>query len=123
MSQPFDPMNDAKPPSNVQTAGICMLIGGIMATMVSALVLLSTLCIWIFAIYGLVAGIMAIISATKLLGKDARGSGAPTTQAILLIINIINFDTIGLIMGIISLVLLSDEETKAYLNGEEGVLS
>ncbi|MFK7927022.1 MAG: hypothetical protein AB8H79_02450 [Myxococcota bacterium] len=123
MSEPYGAGVPEKAPQNVQIVGILMLIGGIFALLVSLTVLLSTLCIWVFAFYGIIAGIFAIISASKLLGSGSRGSGVPTTAAILLIINIVSFDTIGMIMGIISLVLLNDEDTKAWLTADTDVLT
>lgn len=49
----------------------------------------------------------------------AFGSGPPTAQAVLLIVNIINFDPISLTMGIIALVVAQDRASRDYLEGVE----
>lgn len=95
-----------------------MLIGGIFACLVSLAIAGATMCLWIPWIYGLVAGIMAIIKGIQLMGDVRPGSGIPTAQPVMLIINILNGDMIGMVMGIIALVLLNDPQSKAYLKGD-----
>jgi len=106
-------------PQPVQTAGICLLVGGIFAILTSASVLLGTLCLWLPAVYGVVAGVMAVVAASRLMGDNAFGYGMPMAPAVMLIINVINFDMIGMVMGILVLVLLQDAAAKAYLDGVE----
>lgn len=103
-------------PGNVQGAGICLLIGGIFAMLVSIGVLIGTCFVWVFGLYGFVAGIMAVVRGARLLG-ECEGTGNSMAAPIMLIINIINFDTIGLILGIVALVLLSDDSSRRYLEG------
>jgi len=106
-------------PSAVQTVGICLLIGGIFAILTSLGILASTVCLWLPGIFGLVAGILAIVKASRLMGEGAYGSGMPTTPAVMLIVNVINFDMIGLAMGIITLVMSQDPKVRNYLEGVE----
>ena len=75
-------------PSAVQTVGICLLIGGIFAILTSLGILASTVCLWLPGIFGLVAGILAIVKASRLMGEGAYGSGMPTTPAVMLIVNV-----------------------------------
>ena len=110
-----------KKPSNVQIAGICLLIGGIFSILTALLIGAGTFCIWVPFVYGLVAGIFGIVKGARLLGNDQQGfgSGLVTTPSVLLIVNIINFDMIGMVCGILALVLTQDDESKNYLTGYE----
>ena len=104
-------------PGKVQTIAIMQLVGGIMAVISAVVIAISTLFLWITWIYALVVGIMAIIRGAKLLGNAAYGAGNSKTVPIMMIINIINCDAIGLTMGIICLVFQGDPEVEAYLEG------
>ena len=108
-------------PGSVQTAGILMLIGGIVATLSGLWVALAFLagsagicCLYPSYIYALVAGIMAIVRGAALLGENAYKAGPSRGIAIMLIINIVNFDVFGMVLGIIALVMLNNEESKRY---------
>lgn len=101
-------------PGNVQGAGICLLIGGIFAILVSIGVMFFSFCLWIVYIYGFVAGIMALVRGARLLG-ECEGTGNSMAAPIMLIINIINGDVVGMVLGIVALVLLSDDSSRRYL--------
>ena len=92
------------------------LVGGIMATLGAVGWALSTLCIWIPFIYGLVFGIMAIVKGSKLLGANPWPEYLTVkTTAIMGIVNIINCDIVNMTMGIIILVFLNDPQVRAYM--------
>ena len=69
---------------------------------------------WPFGIFSLVVGIMEIVYATKVLPDPIRTSRMNKTVAVLEIINILNFMTPSLVVGIISLVFYSDQRVQAY---------
>jgi predicted Zn finger-like uncharacterized protein len=109
-------------PGKVTGIAIMALIGGIMATLLGVIYLLtfgaSTCgvgCLWPGFYYSVVAGIMAIIKGSTMLGNDVRSVQPPTGIAIMLIINIINADVLSVTLGILMLVFCSDEEVTAYL--------
>ena len=121
-------------PGKVQAIAIMTLIGGIMATLVSLAVLsyvgfvglfmgVSTFgvgclcCLWPGPYYGLTAGILAIVKGSQLLGARARSLPPPRGTAILLIVNIVNFDVVSLVLGIIVLVFCSDPEVEEFYRG------
>jgi hypothetical protein len=117
-------------PGKVQAIAIMILIGGILATISAAFILLYfgfmgivsmgiglLCCLWPGPYYGLVMGIMAIIKGAKLLGSEGHLQAPPKGTAIMQIINIINFDVPNLVMGILTLVFLNDEEVKNYYQG------
>ena len=104
-----------------------VLIGGILATLISAgtlayigIVGLATMgiglmcCLWPGPYYGLVMGIMAIVKGARLLGEKAHRETPPQGIGIMMIINIINGDFVNLTLGILVLVFLSDEEVKDF---------
>ena len=106
-------------PGKVQAIGIMILIGGIIACLwvmtVSLWAGFATLGICcIPGVYSLVLGIMAIVKGSQLLGEKAYLQPPPSGIGIMMIINIINGDTINLVMGILVLVFLSDPEVKDY---------
>ena len=97
-----------------------MLVGGIYA-LVHALgaVAASGLacCIWPGVYYAIVMGVMAIVTASPLLGDNARLQPPPKSVAIMQIVNIINLDVVNCAMGIISLVFLNEPEVRRYFRG------
>ena len=107
-------------PGKVQAISIMMLVGGIYA-LVHALgaVAASTFmcCLWPGVYYAIVMGVMAIVTASPLLGENAHLQAAPRTVAIMQIVNIINLDVVNCAMGIISLVFLNEPEVRRYFRG------
>lgn len=101
-------------PGAVQAIALMQLVGGVTAVLFSIAVALATLFIWIPWIYSLVVGILCIIKGAQLLGTNAYRQAPPKTYAILQIFNILVFDWINLILGIVSLVLLNDSGVQAY---------
>jgi hypothetical protein len=104
-------------PEKVQTIGAMMLIGGIYgilhflgASGGSGFVC----CLWPGLYYGLVAGILAIVKGSALLGSHAHLETSPKAIAIMQIICIINLDVPNLVMGILTLVFLNEPELQAY---------
>lgn len=121
------PRRRREKPGKVQALAIMMLVGGILATLGAALVLLYfglmgvatfgfglLCCLWPGPYFGLVMGIMAITRGTRLLGEKRSRAAPPQGIAIMMIINIINGDVVNLVLGIIVLVFLGDEEVKEY---------
>lgn len=117
-------------PGKIQGIAIMILVGGVFATLTSLGILLyigaiglATLgigllcCLWPGPYYGMVVGIMAIIKGAKLLGEKAHREAPPQGIAIMMIIDVINGDMIGMVLGIVVLVFLSDEEVKDYFRG------
>jgi hypothetical protein len=107
-------------PSQVSTAGILLIIGGVVACLVSFAWAAATLCLWLPWVYGMVAGIFAIVDGFKLVNAKP-GTKIPKAGSIMLIVNIINGDLIGMILGVISLVLLSDSAVSAWSQAAPGV--
>ncbi len=112
------------PPGKAQAVAILTLVGGIVAALGglvyavgSGLGSLGICCLWPGWIYALVVGILAIIKGSALLGRDAHLQAPPTGIGIMMIINIVNFDPITCVLGILVLVFLSDPEVKAYYRG------
>jgi hypothetical protein len=111
-------------PGNVQAVNVLTLIGGIVA-LVGALIYVVGIglptvgfgCIWPGWIYAIVAGILATIKGSKLMGENAQMEEPPTTAGILLIINIVNCDVISCVLGILILVFLNDPVTKNWYQG------
>ena len=106
----------AQKPGKVQAISIMVLVMGIFATLGGLTLLLSTVCIYFVAIYGIVHGIMAIVKGSQLLGSDPWDAyqGVRTT-AIMGIVNIINCDIWGMVCGIVILVFLGEPEVRAYM--------
>lgn len=117
-------------PGKVQAIAIMTLIGGIVACLNAAGVLAymgimgaATMgfgclcCLWPGPYYGLTAGILAIVKGSQLLGERARSLPPPKGTAILLIVNIVNLDVIGLVLGIIILVFCGDPEVEEFYRG------
>lgn len=114
-------------PGKVQAIAIMILIGGILAALHAviwfvyiAIVGVASVgvgflcCLWPGPYYALVLGIMGILKGARLLGQQAHRELPPQGLAIMMIINIINFDMWNLVLGIIVLVFLNDEEVKDY---------
>jgi len=102
-------------PGQVQAVAIMMLIGGIigllqmlMAAPFSGFVC----CVWPGVYFEIVVGILAIVRASNMLGRDDQGP--PRTLAIMQIICIINLDIINCVLGIVSLVMLNDPQVQSY---------
>jgi hypothetical protein len=109
-------------PGKVQAIAILTLIGGILALILGvtwflALVWTCVGLLWLPMYYSIVVGILAIIKGSKLLGKNDRYESPPSAIAVMQIINIINCDVTNCVLGILTLVFLSDPEVKAYYQG------
>ena len=109
-------------PGKVVAIAILTLVGGIIATMLGLglFISLALTCVgllWLPMYYSFVVGIMAIIKGSKLLGKNDRYESPPSSIAVMQIINIINCDVTNCVLGILTLVFLSDPEVKAYYQG------
>jgi hypothetical protein len=105
-----------KPPK-VQAIGIMMLIGGIVALLISGVGTLGSAficCVWPGTYYGGVLGIMAIVKGAQLLGEQAYLQSLPRGIAIMQIINIVNGDVPNCVMGILALVFLNEPEVRHY---------
>ena len=107
-------------PGKVQALGIMMLIGGILGIVLFlALGAGSTgvCCLWPGTYYSLIMGILAVIKGSQLLGEDAHLQPPPRAIAIMMVINILNFDVTNLAMGIVCLVFLNEPEVQRYFRG------
>lgn len=103
-------------PGTVSAIGGLLLGGGIYALLHAlASVLLShlTCCLWPGVYFALVWGVLAIIRGSAMLRQNDLHR-SPKTLVILQIILIVNFDVINCVLGIISLILLSSPESRAY---------
>ena len=111
----------------MQAIAIMTLVGGIMATLASAGLLMYfglmgvasmgvglVCCLWPGPYYGLVVGILGIVKGSQLLGDNAHRSTPPTTIAVMQIVNIINGDFVNLTLGILTLVFLSEPEVRRF---------
>jgi predicted Zn finger-like uncharacterized protein len=114
-------------PGKVLAIAIMILVGGILATINGAIWLAYMgifgvasfgfgflCCLWPGPYYALTYGIMAIVKGSRLLGDKAHAERPPYGIANMMIINIINFDVPGLVMGILVLVFLNDPEVRDY---------
>jgi hypothetical protein len=105
-------------PGKVQAIGVMMLCGSIYALVHAAGLVIGSTCVcllWPGVYLAIVAGILGILKASALLGRDARRESLPRTVAILQIICILNLDMINLALGIIELVFMNDPEVTDYL--------
>jgi hypothetical protein len=120
LNEPPDRPRSRGKPGKVQAISIMMLVGGIYA-LVHALggVAASSFvcCLWPGVYYAIVMGVMAIVTASPLLGDNARLQPPPKSVAIMQIVNIINLDVVNCTMGIISLVFLNEPEVRRYFRG------
>lgn len=105
-------------PTDVKTAGALLLAGGIWSCIMAMTVMLASffLCFPCY-MYGFAAGIYAIVKGTALLNNDCYGAGVPRLAAMLQIGQIIDFDVVGMGLGVGALILLDDAKVKAYLEG------
>jgi len=105
-------------PSEVQTMGVLLMVGGILACIYGAAGALFSggfCCFWPGMYYELVYGIMAIVKASNLLGSDARNH-RPNTIFVMGIITIINADVLNLVFGIIGLSLAGNPNLRRYFH-------
>jgi uncharacterized membrane protein YbjE (DUF340 family) len=106
----------SKPPK-VQAIAIMTTAGGGVAILFVLIDILFALicCITIVAVpYGIVVAVFALMKGIKLLNDHNQTETAPYNVAIMQIINIISLDVVNLVLGIITLVFLSDPEVKKY---------
>lgn len=105
------------------------LAGGIWALLVALgligyglLVGLATLglgcLVLIPAAYSLVLGIMATLKGARLLGHQPQAEAPPKDVAIMQIINVICCDFVNVVLGILTLVFLSDPEVNSFYQGQ-----
>ncbi len=102
-------------PGQIQAVAIMMLCGGIWGILYFLGFAGATVCfglLWPVIWLELVVSILAIVRASNMLGRDDQGP--PKTLAILFIICILNGDLIVCVLGIICLVMLSDQQVQAY---------
>jgi hypothetical protein len=102
-------------PGQVQAVAIMMLVGGILGllSMLGAMVLgFPVCCFWPGTYFEIVVGILLIVRASNMLGKDEQGP--PRTLAVLQIICIINGDVVNCVLGIVALVMLNAPEIVTY---------
>jgi hypothetical protein len=107
-------------PGKVQAIAIMTLIGGILAAIWAVIdfMLGFVLCItFLMAIYEVVLAVLAISKGAKLLGANAHLEAPPKATAIMQIINIVSFDVVNLVLGILILVFLSDRQVESYYQG------
>ena len=109
-------------PGKIQAIAIITLVQGIMAIIGGLLMGLSTMCIYVPFVYGLVYGIMATIKGSTMLGQNPWPAYQTVrTTAIMGIVNVINCDLMfGMTGGIIILVFLNDPEIKACIRSKGG---
>ena len=115
------PMPGAKP-GKIQAIAIITLVQGIMGIVIGLLMGLSTMCIYVPFVYGIVYGIMATIKGSAMLGQNPWPAYQTVrTTAIMGIVNVINCDFMfGMAGGIVILVFLNDPEVKAYIYSKRG---
>ena len=107
-------------PGYVQAISIMCLVDGILSILGGGTLIIVylcgvvTVCCTPLGVYCVVLGVFEIIYATKLLPDPIQPVPPAKYLAIMQIVNIINFDVIGLAIGIISLVFYSDPKVKAY---------
>ena len=104
-------------PGKIQAIAIITLVQGIMAIIGGLGLGLSTMCIYVPFVYGIVYGIMATIKGSAMLGQNPWPAYQTVrTTAIMGIVNVINCDFMfGMTGGIVILVFLNDPEVKAYI--------
>jgi len=95
---------------------IMTTVGGGIALLVSLSNLIAAfgLCVTIVgAVYSLVVGILCLIKGITLLSNPPGTQTAPFATAILQIVSLISCDIVNLVLGIVTLVMLSDPEAKS----------
>lgn len=70
------------------------------------------------AAYSLVLGIMATLKGARLLGNQPQAEAPPKDVAIMQIINVICCDFVNVVLGILTLVFLSDPEVNSFYQGQ-----
>ena len=103
-------------PGRVEAIGIMLLVGGIIALSYSgATPKFHIIRLWgPFAAYSLVLGIMAIIRGIRILRKGGPCQRSPRTIAIMQVINIVNFDVVNFVLGLVTLSFLKDPAVRRY---------
>jgi hypothetical protein len=109
-------------PGKVQAIAIMTLVGGIHALLVGLVGLLigvgTCVCLlWPGTYYSIVLGILAVIKGSQLLGTDAHRQAPPQAIAIMQIVNIVNGDVPNCVMGILTLVFLSEKPIARFFRG------
>ena len=104
-------------PGKVQAIAIMQLVCGIQTILVAVGIAIGTLFLYLPWVFALVLGIMAIVRGSKLMGSGAYGAGNSKAIPIMFIINILNCDAIGLVVGIVCLVFQAEPEVADYLDG------
>jgi predicted Zn finger-like uncharacterized protein len=109
-------------PGKVQAIAIMTLVGGIHALLVGLVGLLlgvsTCVCLlWPGTYYSIVLGILAVIKGSQLLGSDAHRQAPPQAIAIMQIVNIVNGDVPNCVMGILTLVFLSEKPIARFFRG------
>jgi hypothetical protein len=102
-------------PGAVQAVGIMLLVGAIMGLLTMAGAVLGSVffcCLWPGVYFEIVWAILALIRGINMLNQDDQGP--PKTLCILQIIMIVNADVINCILGIVGLVMLSNDEVETY---------
>jgi hypothetical protein len=102
-------------PGAVQAVGIMLLVGSILGLITMASVVLGSVflcCLWPGIYFEIVWAILAMIRGINMLNQDDQGP--PKTLCILQIIMIVNGDVINCILGIVSLVMISNEDVVDY---------
>lgn len=110
-----------KPPQPYQTAGILMLVSGILTTLTSLGLILGLfwLCIGFFWVITLAIGIAEIVIGASILGGGRQPMAS--TVAILGVIGaLLAGNMIGLVCEIVALVSLNNDEVKNYLTDSYG---
>ena len=107
------PQYDAPAPPRADdathTAGVLMLVGGILSLVLAFSHFLAalSLCLTVFTgIYLLISGVLCTIKGSQLLGRDGYLQNAPQAHAVLLIFNILACDVIGMVLGIVTLTMI-----------------
>jgi hypothetical protein len=108
------PSAAADKPGRVQTIGIMMLAGGVLALVIAGGTLIMSFCLWPGAYYSLVLGILAVIKGGQLLSAEAYQQSPPKAIAIMQMVNIVNGDVPNLILGIMALVFLNEPAVRRY---------
>jgi len=113
-------------PGKVQAIAIMNLIDGVLNVMwgigltCSAVASLIGILLIPFTVYPIILGIMELVYASQLLSTPPGVRKPAQYLAIMQLLNIVLFEPISLIIGIISLVFYSDEEVKRYFESLSG---
>ena len=92
--QPVPGQFPQQKPGKIQAIAIITLVQGIMAIIGGLLMGLSTMCIYVPFVYGIVYGIMATIKGSAMLGQNPWPAYQTVrTTAIMGIVNVINCDS------------------------------